>query len=126
MLSQYLSERTAGVGSAMLLGDRSQLDEEIKTAFIESGMMHILAISGLHVGVLALFAWFLCRCLDLSATATTVALLLTLAGYLAITDIRPSVVRATVMITVLILGRQTLRATSVWNSLAIAALVVLA
>lgn len=126
ILKEHLADDTLPVGSAMLLGDRSRLAEETKSAFVQSGMIHILAISGLHVGVLALFTWWVCRAINLTPRASTTILLLVLSGYLLITDLRPSVVRATVMITVMVLGRPWYRRTGIWNSLSLAVLVVLA
>ncbi len=52
ILADYLSGEDAGVLSAMLLGDKSMLDEEISALYREGGISHILAISGLHISLL--------------------------------------------------------------------------
>lgn len=49
-----MPEREAGTVSAMLLGDKSMLDEEVKELYRENGMSHLLAISGLHITVLCM------------------------------------------------------------------------
>ncbi|MBX3445000.1 MAG: ComEC/Rec2 family competence protein [Planctomyces sp.] len=96
-LRSVLSERTYPVGASLLIGTRTSLPEETRQAFIESGTMHLLAISGLHVGVLAGCVLLLCRALNLSLTATAMALGLTLWCFAAITDLRPPVLRAAVL-----------------------------
>ncbi|ANW95467.1 hypothetical protein AXE80_03870 [Wenyingzhuangia fucanilytica] len=49
-----LSFNTIGLIKAMLLGDKNDVTEEVKTSFTNSGVVHIIAISGMHVGVLYL------------------------------------------------------------------------
>lgn len=50
-----VSERARAFYSAMLLGDKSKIDSDDKQAFATSGLVHVLAVSGLHVGLIALF-----------------------------------------------------------------------
>lgn len=47
-----MEEKAAGFYSAMVLGDKSNLDEELKDLFTMAGISHILAISGLHVSII--------------------------------------------------------------------------
>lgn len=44
---------------ALLLGDREGLPEQFQTAFVEGGVVHVLVVSGLHVGMIAIGAWLL-------------------------------------------------------------------
>ena len=60
LFTRHLSRRTVPVALALLLGSRSGMDGEVRKAFRESGTMHLLAISGLHVGILAGFLWIGC------------------------------------------------------------------
>lgn len=53
LLGRYLDHRRSALAAAVLLGAREQLDPEQKQAFRETGTIHLLAISGLHVGILA-------------------------------------------------------------------------
>ena len=56
------SEKTRGLALALVLGDRSELPEEVYDSYKQTGAAHILAISGLHVGLLfALMSWLLRR-----------------------------------------------------------------
>lgn len=53
-IQNHLSEENAGVLKAMVLGDKSDLDRDVKSLYEKSGLAHILAISGLHVTLLGL------------------------------------------------------------------------
>ncbi len=71
-LDLVLDEKDAGVMKAMLLGDKAYMDVEIKDMYKSNGIMHILAVSGLHIsligtGLYELFKrglWFLFRVYD--------------------------------------------------------------
>lgn len=125
VLEHGLSEQTRGIGLAMLLGSRTRIDPETRNVFVVSGTIHILAISGLHVGILALFLLGLARVLRLSDRATFVSLVVCLGIYLLIADLRPPMLRAYVLIAVWSLSRLFRRASVSPNSLAIAALIIL-
>lgn len=120
-----LSKANAPVASALLLGDRSGLTEELREAFAQSGMMHVLAISGLNVAILALLVWPLCRLCHASPLTTAAVLAGTGISYAALADGSPPVVRATVLLVVMAMALPWNRAVSTTNALGVAALVVL-
>lgn len=60
-MNRVLPEREAGIMSAMLLGEKCALTEEIKELYQENGIAHILAISGLHISVIGAGLFFLLR-----------------------------------------------------------------
>lgn len=98
MVRQYVSPDVRGMAIALLLGDRNEIPTETEQSFVASGSMHLLAISGLHVGVLFLLVL---RLLNLLIVKRRSALLLTLVVcvlYALMTGGRPSVVRATLFI----------------------------
>lgn len=110
---------------AILLGDRSELAKHIQKSFKNSGTMHILAISGLHI---ALIAFFIVNFLKLMRfrrgfyyTFTIVFLIL----FALLTLSRPSVVRAVVMACIFLLGMLMGRKVDVYNSLGAAAILIL-
>lgn len=125
VLAERLSPRSLPVASAMMIGNRAHMTDDIRDAFVQSGTMHVLAISGLHVGVLALFFVGCCRLMALSPQVTSGVLAVAILGYACMTDIRPSVVRATVMILMVAAARPWHRHSSALNLLSLAALVVL-
>lgn len=115
----------AGVLHAMLLGDRSFVDREESKAFQATGTFHVIVIAGLHVSALAFFLYYCGRVLRLSRATTSLLTLLLLFGYVAVVEVRPPVVRATLMAAVVVLGRMMFRRLELLNSAAIAALVIL-
>ncbi len=126
LIARHLSSRTAPVAQSLLLGSRVDLDRDVRRAFAESGTLHVLAISGMNVGLLWGWLWVLCRGLRRSATFSLIAVLCLLPAYAVLTDANPPVVRATIVAVVLAFGQLAGRSGSAWNSLALAALFVLA
>ncbi len=125
VLNASLHPRNAQVARALLMGSRSSLPEDLRTAFAESGMMHVLALSGLHVGILAGLVWLICRLLNVSATKATLLMLLAVLGLAVISGGRPPIVRAAVLLAIAGLGRLADKQSHPHNILAIAALVIL-
>lgn len=126
LITRYLPSRTAVVAQSLLLGSRVELDRELRRAFAESGTLHVLAISGMNVGLLWGWLWFVLRVLRYSPQTSLIAVLILLPGYALITDANPPVVRATIVAVVMALGQLIRRSSSQWNSLALAAILVLA
>ncbi len=126
LLERYLNPRRAELAEAVLLGFREELDSDRKEAFLTTGTIHILCISGLHVGILAGVLFGILRRLPISRAWSAAAVAATTLLYALTVDASPSIVRATTLVLVACaavwLGRRPLS----WNSLAAAALVVLA
>tara|TARA_R110002072_G_scaffold238769_2_gene396305 strand:+ start:196822 stop:199407 length:2586 start_codon:yes stop_codon:yes gene_type:complete len=113
------------VADAMLLGDRSLLPREVRTVFVESGTVHLLAISGLHIGILMMFLLAIGRMLRLSSRHSILLAMVVLFIYLQVADCRPPMIRAFVIIAIWSVGRLVRRSAFSANSLAIAAIVLL-
>lgn len=115
--------QTAGFLRGLLLADRSNIDYETKTEFVNSGVMHILAVSGLHVGYIVLiFVVVLGR---FNIFIRSILTIVGLIAFLLLTGMPPSVFRAVVMAVVIIMAYMANRSTNIFNSLAIAAFIVL-
>lgn len=125
MLQAQLSERTAPVGIALLLGTRTAIPEDLRTAFAESGTMHILAISGSNVGILAGLLWLVTHLAGFGRTASVGLILAGILGYSFVAEAQPPVMRAVLMIVATLAGRPWHREASLVNGLALAALGVL-
>lgn len=111
--------------AAMLLGKREQLPEAQSELFIKTGTFHILAISGLHVGlVLTIFA-FGFKLIHIPRKISYSLIIILLFVYALITGARPSVVRATIMAVVFLVGLLLERDVDVGNSIALAGLIIL-
>ena len=125
LLRDKLRPDTASVSLALLLGSRARMSSEQRAAFVESGTMHVLAISGLNVAILALFVGGTCRLFNLSRGLTAISILALVGGYAAITDAGPPVVRAALLVFLSTLGWPWDRPTHANNLLAVTALGVL-
>lgn len=124
--TQFNTE-VSGVISALLLGDKGSLDKNIKSDFSKAGAMHVLAVSGLHVGiVLALLTTFISRFKKwFSKKKALLISILLLWLYAAITGFPLSVVRACFMFTLLSLSLLSNRQNNLLNTLFFSAFVLL-
>ena len=123
IIADLHSGETTALLKGLILADRSDINYETKTEFINAGVVHILAVSGLHVGFIALIFFALFGRLNLYLRS-----IITIAGvisFMFITGVPPSVFRASVMAVIIILAFLSNRTTNIYNSLAVAALLIL-
>ena len=125
-LRQSLSPGRSELASAVLLGARSEIDPEQTSVFVETGSVHLLAISGLHVGIVAGVLLFVLRMLPLSRTTVFWVVVGWTISYTLLTDARPPAIRATILVVLFCYARLRRQQASSWNSLAAAGLIVLA
>lgn len=139
-ISHFLQNRcdpvSGGLYQALLIGDRSNVSPAILDQFVRTGCMHLLAISGLHMGLLALLIYGLLsrlmkrsQWLLLHTNITTLALSLSfpvLLGYAFIAGMNTPVFRSLIMAAVLLVAVLVRRQHSIFHLVAAAALVVLA
>ncbi len=105
VLTRNVDRDVRSVAMALLLGDRNQIPSDVEQAFVASGTMHLLAISGLHVGILCMFLMKLLQLLLIPRRRTLLFTLLIAIVYAMITDLRPSVLRATLFFAVFVAGQ---------------------
>ncbi|MDT8318679.1 MAG: DNA internalization-related competence protein ComEC/Rec2, partial [bacterium] len=125
----------AAVLSTITLGNKGWMGEDLADSFRKSGTAHLFAISGLHMGIVAYFFFYLLRWLLsrserllLSNSAAKFAALLTmipLSIYLLASGMATSAVRAYIMVSVFLLSVVVEREGEVFNTLAAAALIIL-
>jgi len=122
-LKELYSEKTAGLLKGLLLADRSEIGYDIKEGFIKSGVIHVLAVSGLHVGFIVLILVFLFGRFNiyLRITLTIIGLL----AFMIITGLPPSVTRATIMAVLLLVSYLRSNKQNNFNTLALAAFIIL-
>ena len=126
LLRTRLSSHNADVAAALLLGFRDGLGKEQRQVFTKSGTRHLLAISGLHVGLLASLLWSASRLINPGRFLTSLIVIGGVLLYAMITEGRPSVIRATILVTAAMLGRPWHRQTTAANTLGLAAILLLA
>jgi competence protein ComEC len=116
------------VTSALTLGYVNELDSEVKQAYISSGAMHVLSVSGLHVGIVFVVLDFLLFFMSKKKRLIilkTIIIVLFLWGYALLTGLSPAVLRAAAMFSFVVIGRAFNRQTNIYNSLSASALILL-
>jgi competence protein ComEC len=124
----HLKGDELAVATALVLGKRDLLTTEIRSAYADTGAMHVLAVSGLHVGIVYLILLSLLGWLRRWPWGRWVLAALSLVGiwaFAAVTGWSPSVQRAAIMFSAIVVGGLGRRRIAVFNSLALAAIVML-
>jgi competence protein ComEC len=135
LLHQRLDPDTAAVLAALTIGERSGIDEALRNAFNRVGVGHLLAISGLHVGIVAGLVYALLwrgvgripgiLVRGWTRPAASLGTLLAVWGYALLAGLSPSTQRAALMITAYLGAGFFERERDLPNTLALAALVIL-
>lgn len=126
--SHDLNEKQLAIASALLVGYKHYLSADQVNAFASAGAMHVLAVSGLHVGIVFLLLNTLLKPLKKKKWTRVLKaflLLLSLWLYAAITGFSPSVSRAVTMFSFVIISQLMNRQSNIYNALASSALVLL-
>ncbi len=123
-----------GVICALTVGDRDGLDTEMQQYYSAAGAMHVLAVSGLHVGIVYAALWFLLTCFGFYPVqyeqkkrrlANTLFLIFALWAYAFLTGLSASVMRSALMFSLLTIGHSLERETSTLNTIAASATIIL-
>lgn len=124
-LVEHVGRRDAPLAASLLIGGRSGLDAETAHRFLVTGTVHVLSISGLHVGLLAGGIVRLLRIAPLPRWAVCSAVVTITAAYMLVTGADVPVVRATLVVWCGAIACATSRAAAAANALAMAAIVVI-
>ncbi len=107
LFTQALSARSAAIGRALILGERDGIDAQLRSYFLATGSMHILAVSGMHIGLLILVLLKMLGLLSrwVSRKQALVLVLLIVWYYAVLTGLSASVLRSVFMFSVLLLSQ---------------------
>ncbi len=114
--------------SALTLGYKRELDPETKRIFSASGASHVLAVSGLHVGIVFWVISLVFGFLRKGKTGRILFMLFSISIlwiYALITGLSPSVMRASTMFTIFVVGENIKRKSNIYNSMAASAFLLL-
>jgi len=130
LLDNYIrGPNEMAVAAALILGAKDQLDHSIRNAYADTGAMHVLAVSGLHVGIIAFLLIFLLDLIGLSKRKSrwgrTIILLSFLWVFALISGASPSVLRACTMFSFVIVGQALDYKINIYNALAASAFFLL-
>ena len=124
----HFKHETKSILDALLFGQRNFIDKETITNFSKSGVVHILAISGLHIGILYVFLAFVLKPLYRFKNGKVLRLVLILVllwMFAFVTGLPASVTRAVTLFSFITLGNYFNQQTNIFNAVAVSALLLL-
>lgn len=114
--------------NALLLGQRQDISKDIYDSYSQAGVIHILAVSGLHVGIILLLLHFLFKPIERFKHGKVIKILLIVVllwSFAIIAGLSASVTRAVTMFSIVAIGMNLKRPTNIYNTLAISMFVIL-
>jgi competence protein ComEC len=125
-VARYVSGPQQALTQALLLGVRGELNDDTMDAFMKTGTIHLIVVSGMHVALIALIVWFLVGLGPFSQAVRLGATILLVLIYAAIVGWEPSVIRSTVFVVISLVAVAGYQRVTIANGLALAAILVLA
>ena len=122
------SDDQLSIINALILGQRQNITKEVYDNYTNAGAIHILAVSGLHVGIILLILNFVFKPVERFKNGKqlkTIILLVLLWSYALIAGGSASIIRATTMFSIVAIGMNLKRQTNIYNTLAISVFVLL-
>jgi len=114
--------------NALLLGQRQDVSKEIYNSYVHAGVIHILAVSGLHIGIILMLLDYLLKPLEYikyGKFIKAILLVLILWSFAIVAGLSASVVRAVTMFTAVAIAMNLRRPTNIFNTLAISMFILL-
>lgn len=125
MSQLFTSSSTHSVINALILGDKELITEEILDSFSKTGIIHVLAVSGLHVGFILLMCITIFDFFRFNNYIRTFLTILVLIFYTLLTESHPPVVRAAIMASLYLLSVNLERKTQPFNIIGFAGLILI-
>ncbi len=124
-MDSLIGGEEAKLVKGLVIGERSEIDPSIKLAFTNAGLMHILAVSGLNVGLVAVMFWSVFSIFRFPRMLIGILTIVSLVFFIFLTGAEASVTRAVIMALVFIGGKIFEQRTNLYNVVGVAALVIL-
>ncbi|RYY52637.1 MAG: ComEC family competence protein, partial [Chitinophagaceae bacterium] len=121
-------QREAGLAEALLIGYKPDLDPGLVKSYTDTGLAHVIAISGMHLALVYWILLLLFRPLEKRKGFRWLAPVFTLAGlwvFTLLAGAQPSILRSAVMFSCIVLGRSISRTNPICNSLSASAFILL-
>ena len=126
VIVKNLSPFSAGILNALILGDRQDLSSYLLDILMNLGTIHIIAISGFNVGIVAFIILLILKIIKIPRKPRYILTILLLIVYCILTGASPPVMRATVMAIIFLCAYFFEREVNIYNSLSLATLIILA
>ncbi|AXY76294.1 ComEC family competence protein [Paraflavitalea soli] len=120
-------KKQAGLAEALLIGYKDDLDKQLLQSYINTGVVHVIAVSGLHLGLIYALLIMLCNQMPKrwDRWVAPIIIIASLWLFSLLSGASPSVLRSAIMFTCLIIGNRLPHPASVYNSLAASAFLLL-
>ncbi len=122
--TKYLGE-SSGLITALILGDKSQVAPDVKRHFVDTGVIHVLAVSGLHVGYVLVILLGMVKIFRIPWGWNKLIVFFGLLFFAALTGGKPSVIRAVIMAGLYLFASFANRPANLWNIIALAGFILL-
>ena len=124
-LDRYLPPLESNLLAGIVLGQRTRLPAEVKDDFAATGTTHILASSGMNVGMVAALFFWLARVVRIRRTRAVIPVIIAMLIYSLLAGAKPSVIRADVMASAMLIAWLVNREPDLPSSIALAAIALL-
>ncbi|MDI6601456.1 MAG: DNA internalization-related competence protein ComEC/Rec2 [Thermoanaerobacteraceae bacterium] len=125
IINKLYPGKEAAFLNSLIIGDRTDLESDVEDSFINTGIIHALAISGLHVNILLLFIFYVLKLFKLSEVKRNITALSFIGFYTLTVGAMPSVTRAFIMAAVVLIGNTYDEEIDVLSGIALAAFIIL-
>jgi competence protein ComEC len=125
VIEKSLPPEQAGLLNGMLIGYTGGLDKDLQKSFSDSGLSHLMAVSGMNIAFIVFPLIFLFKKFRIKQNTANIIIILILILFVYITGFSPSVVRAVIMAIVVLGGQILYREAEVITSLSLAAIIIL-
>jgi competence protein ComEC len=129
ILKAYIpGDKESGLAEALLIGYKDDLDKNLVQSYSNTGVVHIIAISGLHLGIIYWLLLALTKPLKRYKNLVWLRLLLTISAlwiFTLLAGAQPSVLRSAIMFTIIAIGQLAARRSNIYNTMALSAFVLL-
>ena len=121
-------EKELGLAEALLIGYKDDLDQSLVQSYTNTGVVHIIAISGLHLGLIYWLLGLVCKPLKKRKRISWLRPVFIITGlwlFSILAGAQPSILRSAVMFTCIVFGESLSKKTSIYNTMALSAFILL-
>lgn len=122
------SRTEMNVALALILGQKQEISSDIKQDYQYAGVTHVLSVSGLHVGYIMLFIFFILKPISNTKKGSLIKLtiiIISLASFAIVSGLSPPVLRSVVMFSFLAIGNHLHRTSNTYHTLLVSILLIL-
>lgn len=124
-IEQFFKQPYSSILQAMLIGDKVSLEPETKDKFVNTGLIHLLVVSGLHISFCVIIFIFFFKLFNLPLKYVYLLTVPAVFFYVIVTGANPPAVRAAIMATCILFALILNREPLIYNAIALSALIIL-